>query len=265
MKKLIVFSVFFGLSAMASVTITRVNEAAQEITVSSKTTIAGEVGDFLEVGDKCPLEIISSQGKLARLSYQSCETPELLKVGTVVNNPFVKQTATTAPANIPPAAEARLETKVTPEVTRTNVDSVGVRLEYRTSGFSGSEEVFGRGAAQFRGFALGFVDIQQNKYSSMFHFIYSQAQDSALQMMRAEYNLTYGFRHQFYGFGGFNLSKFTTELTELEVRPGLQLGLGVQFTKNYGLQFSYNNMNFDSPYTGGASFGGIEAAVHATF
>lgn len=95
---------------------------------------------------------------------------------------------------------------------------------------------------------------------------------SSAGLTRLEGNLAYAFTSKVNAKGGLNLSKFTSApnsmLTDLETGLGAQAGLGLQMTRNLGIDLMYSQMN-QSGNTQGVKIetkeSGLEIGLNATF
>lgn len=263
MKKVIFFAFFMSVTSQAAITIHKINSAGRQVTVVSDKKIVGEVGDFLEIGDRCPLEIASNHGLSARLSIEACETPELLKLGATVNNPFVNGAA--------PKADSSLREKIVWDSAPKEIAlSRGFRFALLKSFFNGGRQIrsnqnTGR-INQNLGASLGYTHVIKGDVGSNYQLAYSEFEDNAVASLRFEGSFTYGFNSNAYLLAGFNLHKFTRGLENIDVLPGFQAGVGLQFTKNYGMSMIFYQLNHrESSGNENIALNGLEFALNATF
>ncbi len=144
-----------------------------------------------------------------------------------------------------------------------------VKATEKSSGesFSSSDD-----ADQKLGIAIGYAKIPTLDIGFTARLLYSTYDSDESEdpgSLRAEGNITYGFADMIYGFGGFNIHKFTSEgLDELDAGAGLQFGLGAQFTPNLGVDLGYVVMNNEASRRGvdlELQMKGLELSLHGTF
>lgn len=127
------------------------------------------------------------------------------------------------------------------------------------------------------GLALGYsnLPVQSLGFVGQLAYVSINPDESSLNLdlIRVEGNLGYAINQMFYLKGGLNLpSIMTKEFKELDEQIGYQAGLGIQFTKNLGVELNYSVMNFEiqdeddfSSFKSELEFSGLEIGLTGTF
>lgn len=122
------------------------------------------------------------------------------------------------------------------------------------------------------GLSLGYASlpVQELGWTSNFTYMDIKNEGTTTGAVRADGNLAYAFNKTANIKGGLNLSKLTSGSNSNKLNPalGFQSGLGVQLTKNFGLDVGYTEMN-QSGSIDGVSVDlkekGMEIGVNGTF
>ena len=125
------------------------------------------------------------------------------------------------------------------------------------------------------GVSLGYAYLPTQEFGFLGHVAYNAFEDN-VGAVRVDANGAYSFQENFYAFGGLNMNKIVAGnqvLTDLDMSPGYQLGLGFQISKQFGLDVQYiSTRNTRSIFFGNGVQGsvdlrmsGIEFVAHATF
>lgn len=97
------------------------------------------------------------------------------------------------------------------------------------------------------GFSLGYANlpVQQLGWTTNATYIDIKNEDVSAGIVRVDGNLAYAFTPIFNIKGGLNISQFTSdeELRKLNAGIGFQSSIGVQLTKNIGLDIGYTHMS----------------------
>ncbi len=97
------------------------------------------------------------------------------------------------------------------------------------------------------GLSLGYASLpfQELGWSSNFTHMDIKNNGTTTGLVRADGNLAYAFNKTVNIKGGLNLSKMTSGWNSTRLNPvlGFQGGLGIQLTKNFGLDLGYTEMN----------------------
>lgn len=117
-----------------------------------------------------------------------------------------------------------------------------------------------------------YLPVQTMGFTSNFAFLQLQAGGNRhFEMARLDMNAAYAFRSDFYVKGGINGAKFTnTFLADVNAATGFQIGLGVQPSRQFGIDISYVQMNQSgkfnwSPATVDLKEVGPEISITGTF
>ena len=96
------------------------------------------------------------------------------------------------------------------------------------------------------GVAIGYASlpIQQLGWTANLAYMELKAEDVKVKMARIDANLAYAFDSLINIKGGLNVSDLRVKNSDVNYKPavGLQAGIGLQITKNFGLDLSYVNM-----------------------
>ncbi len=130
------------------------------------------------------------------------------------------------------------------------------------------------------GFAIGYANlpIEELGWTTNLGFMETKKETSA-NIIRVDGNLAYTFNQYINLKGGLNIAKFTSGagVKELNEGVGLQTSIGLQMTKNIGVDIGYTQMNMagKTPVTSnGVEVGkadyeiklsGIEIGLNGTF
>ena len=151
-----------------------------------------------------------------------------------------------------------------------------IKIEYAGKTFTGENENIDTAL----GVAVGYASlpIQQLGWTANFAYMKLKADDTSVKMGRVDANLAYAFNSLINIKGGLNVSKLSVEDGTIDYKPavGLQLGFGLQFTKNFGLDVSYVQMRNtidisadisaeDDTADGTVTLDGSEIALTGTF
>lgn len=96
------------------------------------------------------------------------------------------------------------------------------------------------------GFAIGYANlpIEELGWTTNLGFMETK-KDSSANIIRVDGNLAYTFSEYINLKGGLNIAKFTSGagVKELNEGVGLQTSIGLQITKNVGIDIGYTQMN----------------------
>lgn len=122
------------------------------------------------------------------------------------------------------------------------------------------------------GLSLGYVNLPVQELGWTSNLSYMQLKNKGLDanLARLDGNVAYSFTQILNIKGGLNLSKFTSGegVSKLDPSIGFQGGLGVQLTRNFGLDIGYTNMNQSATVDDvkvEAKESGIEIGLNGTF
>lgn len=139
----------------------------------------------------------------------------------------------------------------------------------RYQGFSGSSS---ENIDSTTGVSLGYakLPVQALGFTSNLTYLDFRDNGDPAGALRADGNLAFAFTKFLNAKGGINVSKFTSGkgLTDLNAGIGFQAGLGVQMTKNIGLDVGYTEMNQSGTFQGidlSTKQKGMEIGLTGTF
>lgn len=142
-----------------------------------------------------------------------------------------------------------------------------VKASYQGHSFSGTDKL-----DDTLGFSLGYANILVGELGWTANLAYMDIKNegTSVAMVRADGNLAYAFTSILNIKGGVNLSKFTsgTNYDKYNVGIGYQGGLGIQLTKNFGLDIGYTQMNQSGSSNGidvDVKESGTEIGLNGTF
>ena len=96
------------------------------------------------------------------------------------------------------------------------------------------------------GVAIGYASlpIQQLGWTANLAYMELKEDDVKIKVARIDANLAYAFDSLINIKGGLNVSDLRVKNSDVNYKPavGLQAGIGLQITKNFGLDLSYVNM-----------------------
>ncbi len=122
------------------------------------------------------------------------------------------------------------------------------------------------------GFSVGYASlpVQELGWTANLAYMDVKNEGTSTGMMRADGNLAYAFTSILNVKGGLNLSKFTSGTNNEKLNPaiGFQGGLGVQVSKNFGLDIGYTQMNQSGSLDGvnvDIKESGLEIGLNGTF
>ena len=96
------------------------------------------------------------------------------------------------------------------------------------------------------GVAIGYASlpIQQLGWTANLAYMELKEDDVKIKVARIDANLAYAFDSLINIKGGLNVSELRLDNETLDYKPavGLQVGVGLQFTKNFGLDLNYVSM-----------------------
>ena len=218
-----------------------------------------KAGDVVRYNDNCFLEVEKKSPSYVLLKTQLCEKPEVLKKGDVILlskdvNYSPKKGLSKASAERVSVASNRSKARLDIQYPQPiNVVSRGVRvglvqslLDVQIDRQGQGQEDLGRLKQDF-GIKVGYANIKTLKPGFLIEGQYTQY-DSKNKSLKLDLNAAIGLSSKFYGFGGINIQNFSeTDLVSLsqntEPGVGFQLGLGAQFTKEFGLGLSFVRIN----------------------
>lgn len=145
--------------------------------------------------------------------------------------------------------------------------SADVKASYRGQSASANETL-----DSALGLSLGYASlpVQELGWTSNFTYMDIKNEGSTTGAIRADGNLAYAFTQIVNIKGGLNLSKLTSGSNKDKLNPaiGFQGGVGIQITKNFGLDVGYTEMN-QSGSIDGVSIDlkekGMEIGLNGTF
>lgn len=122
------------------------------------------------------------------------------------------------------------------------------------------------------GFSLGYASlpVQELGWTSNLTYMDIKNESATTGAVRLDGNLAYAFTQIANFKGGINFSKLTSGSNSSKLNPGIgfQGGLGVQLTKNFGLDVGYTEMNQSGSIDGlqvDLKEKGMEIGVNGTF
>lgn len=122
------------------------------------------------------------------------------------------------------------------------------------------------------GFSLGYASLPVQALGWTVNFAYMDlnTKESSADMVRVDGNLAYAFTDILSIKGGLNISKLTGKdsADDLNAGIGLQGSLGVQITRNFGIDIGYIQMNQSGTMLGtdvDLKESGLELGLHGTF
>ncbi len=120
--------------------------------------------------------------------------------------------------------------------------SADIKASYKGQSASNSETL-----DSALGLSLGYASlpVQELGWTSNFTYMDIKNEGSTTGAVRADGNLAYAFTQIVNIKGGVNLSKLTSGTNSDKLNPGIgfQGGLGIQLTRNFGLDVGYTEMN----------------------
>lgn len=123
-----------------------------------------------------------------------------------------------------------------------------------------------------KGIAIGYANIpvQQIGYLLQGSLLSIPGDEDTVNVLRLEGNGAMGLSSSVFAKAGLNLAKPVSDTGEFDYTPeiGLQAGLGVQVTPNFGLDFTYTQMKMTtSKYglTADLTISGLEIGLTGTF
>lgn len=154
----------------------------------------------------------------------------------------------------------------------TEATAKGLRLELVKSFLTG--KVSGNGYSssdtvrQDVGVAFGYASIRPLAVGFIANGQYDQLEEN-VNVLRANGNITYGFERMGYVFGGLNISRLNN-VKRVEISPamGFQFGVGANFTKTWGADLGYSQLNNKVSANGRSAdleLTGLELHLHVTF
>ncbi len=148
---------------------------------------------------------------------------------------------------------------------------VKTNVEHRGHAESYSWEYYGRVEDVF-GLSLGYASlpVQSFGWTTNLSFIQVEKKSFAGGLGRADGNLAYTFSSIFNVKAGLNVSRFVRESDAYMKKPGIgfQSGLGIQISKNFGLDIGYIQMRqsgSEDRYVIDMREQGLEIGMHGTF
>ncbi|MBX7231332.1 MAG: hypothetical protein K1X29_04510 [Bdellovibrionales bacterium] len=121
------------------------------------------------------------------------------------------------------------------------------------------------------GFSLGYASlpVQELGWTTNATYMDIKSEGGSVGLARIDGNLAYAFTSIINVKGGLNVSKFTSrEISKYDAGIGFQGGVGVQITKNFGLDLGYTQMNQSDSVNGvkvNLKESGVEIGLNGTF
>lgn len=159
-------------------------------------------------------------------------------------------------------------------LVRPNLDAK-MKVKYESFSFDGSQKI-----DSTMGLAVGYASLPIQELGWTTNLALMEAKnESSANLARVDGNLGYAFNKYVNLKGGLNVAKFTSGsgVKELNAGFGFQASVGVQLTKNFGLDVGYTEMNTagKTPITSnGQEIGkadydlkmsGLEVGINGTF
>lgn len=287
------FSVVLALPMITSassinVEVTTVNSATERVLVSGSGLGALKVGDVVSVSSSCMLEVVRRTGSNALLSTEICENKSALvpkrRVALSVSSASAASATTTSEEVVPspqsapqvaPTVDSR-SLSFRPSLKAGEKASSGFRLGLVKSMFDGKFEAKqGRTSVGVEatdidhdfGIALGYARIPVQEPGFTSRLLYTQF-NQKVQSLRLEGNGTYGFNEYVHVLAGLNAHNYVKGVEGAGAGLGFQAGLGVQATKNFGMDLTYVYLQNSASSEGVAEklkLTGPEITAHVTF
>lgn len=241
------------------VVIKSVNESRSKVLVESDSTEKFKVGDLLNVGKNCLLEVTQTTATQVVLNAELCREKQILKKDSTIHLQASPKSDLRVSINKAFNSPSRQASK-------------GIRVEFVKSFLDGNlkihDEIILSGEADHNfSLGVGYADIRVNQPGFTTRLIYTQF-NSLSSSIRIDGNGTYGLNNNIYLLGGLNLHNFTSGPTQLDTGLGFQIGAGVQFTENFGAGLSFVSINNSAQIDGSNvdfTAKGLELSLHATF
>lgn len=158
----------------------------------------------------------------------------------------------------------------------------GIRVGYSKPFLSFGYDYKGRTGGgyideNFNGINIGYAQLPTREMGFIGALSYFQVKTKEtgqeLQLVRIDGNAAYAFNKMLFAKAGFNVSNFTKFSSGVKVEPnvGAQTGLGIQFTKNIGLDLGFTLMRMTvKPENDDGSrltynLSGLEVGLNGTF
>ncbi|HWU42004.1 MAG TPA: hypothetical protein VN132_01160 [Bdellovibrio sp.] len=167
------------------------------------------------------------------------------------------------------------------KISDDSISSKGFRMSIFKPLYEGEVKLSGFGVSQSDkkdldnsiGFSIGYVSLPVRALGWTVNASYADLKhqnDSSMGLGRVDGNLAYAFTSILNLKGGLNVSKFVSgpgEATSYDAGLGYQVSLGVQLTKNFGLDVGYAVMNQSksSGFKIDVKESGAEIALNGTF
>ena len=280
-------SMFVVAAALVSIQAGALNARVSKISANrSKLMIVSDhlgdmkVGDIVTTGADCKLEVVQRNRKQAILSTSLCNSSGSFERGQVVSiNEAAPQAPSTISAATASASTYQEQTNYNGWVKRKDYGvSNGVRFSVGTSALAAGGKVSGAGSSATSyssaktnfSLGVGYANIRNQEFGYVARGVYTAfvSDGGGVSTVRAEGNAAYGLNDSTYLFAGLNLAKLMSQGFDFSIGLGGQAGIGYQFSKVIGIDFSILDMNSSTKLGGYAvdiSLVGIELALHATF
>ncbi|MGZ3749218.1 MAG: hypothetical protein ACXVCD_17910 [Pseudobdellovibrionaceae bacterium] len=239
-----------------------VNDNKTKVLVESSKLQTVKVGDILNLGSDCALEVTQRKSSQAVLNAELCDTKQLLKKGNSIQLQVSQEQDTKDVATHSSHSSSGIVSK-------------GLRVEFIKSFLDGklkvsdgtfSDSVSDKVEFDF-GLGFGYENIGVNAPGFITRLIFTQYNNKS-NSIRIDGSGTYGVNENVYFLGGLNLHKFTKGADKLDIGFGFQFGAGFQINENFGLGLSYVTLN-NSANVNGVDLDfeakGLELNLHGTF